>query len=61
MGSWITRFLILMANILLIHTASFSQEGNQLPRAEPDIRGVVTKVLKINPQGPIQSGSDARP
>ena len=58
MGSWITRFLILMANILLIHTASFSQAGGQLPRAEPDIRGVVTKVLQINPQGPIQSGSD---
>ena len=58
MGSWITRLLILMANILLIHTASFSQEGNQLPRAEPDIRGVVTKVLKVPPQGPIQSRSD---
>ena len=58
MGSWITRLLILMANILLIHTASFPQAGNQLPRAEPDIIGVVTKVLKINPQDSFTPGSD---
>lgn len=58
MGSWITRLLILMANILLIHTASFSQAGGQLPRAEPDIRGVLTKLLKIDPQASTHSGSD---